>query len=154
MRATLLLLVAACSQIGDGAVELNWALRPASSADPDKFVDCALNGGSAVPMPVTFIRLDWLRSDGTPDHDFWNCSDNTGVTGFVLEPGERLLTVSPRCGEPGSDGDGVPADPTTYTAPATVERTVTAGDTVSLGAVQLVLEISNCDLQQCICNGH
>ena len=62
----LLPLVAACTQVDGGAVELSWKLRPASSSLPDKFVDCepGLDGTS----PVTRIRLDWEvigRSSGT-----------------------------------------------------------------------------------------
>jgi hypothetical protein len=54
------------------------------------------------------------------------------------------LSVSPICA-------GGPAAPDTYTAPAPVQRTVNVGDTVSLGAVELILQVSSCELQPCIC---
>ncbi len=145
MRALLLFIVVGCTGANDGAVELSWSFRPASSSDPDTNVDCFLNGGSGL-NPVTFVRLDWTSEDGTPGTDFWNCTDYHGVTGFSLEVGDTLLSAAPEC------GDHVPADPLSYTAPAPVLRNVSAGDTVSLGAVQLVMQVSMCDAQPCICH--
>ena len=37
-------------------------------------------------------------------------------------------------------------------APAPERRMVIAGDTVSLGAVELVLQVSSCNQQPCICH--
>lgn len=143
-RTIMVALLAACQGVSGGAVELSWALRPASSDNPNKFIDCALNGGTTTAL--TAIRLVWTSADGETSSDSWNCTDNHGVTGFALAPGDTLLSVVPECGV------HIAANPLTYTSPAPVVRAVHAGDTVSLGAVQLVLQVSSCDLQPCICH--
>lgn len=135
----LCLLVHGCSDVSGGAVELSWKLRPASSSLQDKFVDC----DSKLPgtRPVTAIRLDW----GDPDlYAEWPCSDNSGVTRFELPPGDALLSVTPRCAEG-------PASLDTYISPAPEKRDVILGDVVSLGAVEIVVTVSYCDDQPCIC---
>ncbi|MBA3394931.1 MAG: hypothetical protein H0T89_19955 [Deltaproteobacteria bacterium] len=144
--ATLLCLgVHGCNTVDGGAVELSWKLRPASSSLPDKFVDC--DSGKDGTNPVTKIRLDWVvHVDGT-DHsgsDEWPCNDNHGVTNFELPPGKALLSVSPLC-ETG------PALAGSYIAPAAEQRRVILGETVSLGAVELVVLVSYCGEQPCIC---
>src|SRR5689334_12951978 len=131
----LCLAVHGCDDVAGGAVELSWKLRPASSSDDDKFVDC--DSGKSGTGPVRRIRLDW-EVDGVRDFKSWLCSDNHGVTGFDLPaPGEALLWVTPEC----EDG---PALPATYIAPAPERRRVILGDTVSLGAVELVVAVSYC----------
>jgi hypothetical protein len=146
--ATLCLSVHGCDNVTGGAVELSWKLRPASSSLPDKFVDC----DSAEPgaLAVTGIRLHW-RVDGTDGNasegsQVWRCEDNHGVTGFDLPEGTADLWVTPEC------APSIPAAPDTYIAPAPVQREVLRGDTVSLGAVELVVAVSYCDTQPCICN--
>lgn len=138
-----LLASAACTQVDGGAVELSWKLRPASSSLPDKFVDCVpgLDGTN----PVTRIRLDWEVLGRSSGFASWRCDDNHGVTGFDLPEGDALLSVTPECAEGA-------ADPATYTAPAPEQRHVILGDTVSLGAVELVLQVSYCGQQPCICS--
>ncbi len=136
---------AGCAEVDGGAVELSWKLRPASSSLSDKFVDC--DSGREGTGAVTRIRLDWEMQDGSGRASFasWRCSDNVGVTGFDLPVGEALLWVTPEC----ADG---PASPATYTSPAPQRRQVNLGDTVSLGAVELVLHVSYCGQQPCICS--
>lgn len=138
------LALAGCVAVDGGAVELSWKLRPASSSLPDKFVSC--ESGEPDTGPVTEIQLDWQMRDGSGrvGSQAWRCSDNHGVTGFDLPEGDALLFVTPRC----ADG---PASSLTYTAPAPEQRSVIAGDTVSLGAVELVLQVSYCGQQPCIC---
>lgn len=142
---TLCLLVhGGCVDVNGGAVELSWRLRPASSSLPDKFVDCT--SGQPGTGPVARIRLGWEMQDGTGrvGEASWRCDDNYGVTGFDLPEGEALLEVQPEC----LDG---PATADTYTAPAPQRRRVILGDTVSLGAVEIVLQVSYCGQQPCIC---
>lgn len=122
-------------------MELSWKLRPASSSLPDKFVDC--ESGFPDTGPVTRIRLDWQVRDRS-GFESWRCDDNHGVTGFDLPEGEALLSVTPEC----ANG---PADPATYIAPAPERRQVILGDTVSLGAVEVVVHVSYCGQQPCIC---
>lgn len=131
----------ACTDVHGGAVELSWKLRPASSSLPDKFVAC--DSGEPGTGPVTRIRLHWDVA-GEQGTEAWRCDDNHGVTGFDLPEGEALLSVTPDCALR-------PADPATYTAPAPERRPVISGDTVSLGAVELVLQVSYCGDQPCIC---
>ena len=130
-----------CVEIDGGAVELSWKLRPASSSDTDKFVEC--DSGKPGTNPVTQIRLNWEVGEvaGTAA---WRCDDSHGVTGFDLPAGDALLSIAPEC----AIG---PASTVTYTAPAPVRRRVISGDTVSLGAVELVLQVSYCGQQPCIC---
>lgn len=146
MAATtgLCLVVHACARVDGGAVELSWKLRPASGALDDKFVDCA--SGKPGAGPITAIRLDWNVAD-REDFDVWPCRDNHGATSFELPEGTALLRVSPLC-----EGDQ-PADPRSYIAPAVEQRQVIAGDTVNLGAVELVVVVSDCHepMQSCIC---
>jgi hypothetical protein len=144
MKALLtLVLVTGCADVDGGAVELSWKLRPASSSLPDKFVEC--DSGLDGTNPVTRIRLDWEvvgRGSGIAS---WRCDDNHGVTGFDLPEGEALLSITPECAEGAADAN-------TYTAPAPEQRHVILGDTVSLGAVELVLQVSYCGQQPCICS--
>jgi hypothetical protein len=166
---TLCLLVHGCEPGHGGAVELSWKLRPASSGLTEKFVDCVseqplpgtLDPTDTTRLNVAMIRLHWEvepkqgdapREEGS---QAWPCQDNQGVTGFALAEGSANLWVTPEC-----EG-GVEAAPDTYIAPARVQRTVIRGDTVSLGAVELVVSVSDCaggpndvpgvPVQPCIC---
>ncbi|MDB4955351.1 MAG: hypothetical protein JWO36_2920 [Myxococcales bacterium] len=134
--ATLCLLVHGCTNVNGGAVELSWKLRPRSGSSAG-FIDCR-NG-----IPVDLIELDW-DVNGVTDARQWNCSDGHGVTAFDVPPGAALLTVKPVC-------LGKPADPSTYSAPAPERRNVIVGNTISLGAVEVVLQVSSCDMQPCVC---
>jgi hypothetical protein len=133
---------AACTTVDGGAVELSWRLRPNSGAGTSQpFIDCEsrLEGTG----PVTGIRLDWqVGSDSA--FEVFDCDAGHGITRFEVPAGDALLTVSPVC----ASG---PADTSTYTAPAPEQRTVTVGNTVSLGAVELILTVSSCGQQACIC---
>jgi hypothetical protein len=130
-----------CIEVDGGAVELSWKLRPASSSLRDKFVEC--DSGLPGTNPVTQIRLSWQVGDVTGTAA-WRCDDNHGVTGFDLPAGDALLSIAPECAVG-------PASTVTYTAPAPVRRRVISGDTVSLGAVEIVLHVSYCGQQPCIC---
>lgn len=144
VATALCLAVHGCAEVDGGAVELSWKLRPAASTLEDKFVAC--DSGLAGTGAVSRIRLDWEMQDGSgrAASATWRCSDNRGVTGFDLPEGEALLWVSPEC----ASG---PASAETYTAPAPQRRVVNLGDTVSLGAVEIVLQVSYCGQQPCIC---
>jgi len=139
---TLCLLVHGCAGVDGGAVELSWKLRPTSSSAEDKFVEC--DSGRSGTGPVTFIRLDWEVGDITGS-EAWSCDDNHGVTKFDLPAGTARLVVHPEC------GDHLGADPASYIAPAVEQRRVNPGDTVSLGAVELVVNVTYCPEQPCIC---
>jgi len=150
---TLWFLVHGCDTVSGGAVELSWKLRPASSSLEDKFVDC--NSGKPLTGEVSDIVLHWVVN-GDEGAQAWRCEFNHGVTGFDLEEGTAQLWVTPAC----VIGD---AAPDTYIAPAIVERRVVRGETVSLGAVELVVAVSECrdptdmsaqaDRRPCICCG-
>jgi hypothetical protein len=129
---TLCLAVHGCDTVTGGAVELSWKLRPASSSLQDKFVVCDRS-----PYPVTKIRLHWGGDSGEEGSQPWDCGANHGVTGFDLADGTANLWVTPEC-ETG------PAKPSDYIAPAIVQRSVSRGDTVSLGAVELVVAVTDC----------
>lgn len=133
-----------CESVNGGAVELSWKLRPSSSSEDDKFVNC--NSGKVGAGAVTAIRLTWTV-DGATSFDQWRCDDEHGVTKFDLPPGTASLTVTPRCG-PDFERDPEPAS---YIAPALEQRQVIVGDIVSLGAVELVVVVSYCGQQACIC---
>jgi hypothetical protein len=139
-----------CDKVDGGAVELSWKLRPASSDLPDKFVAC--RSGQVGTNPVTKMRLQWsVRTDDNElvqGTDEWPCDDSHGVTGFDLPPGTALLSVKPVCGVAPNEFDAVPDS---YIAPAAEQRRVNLGDTVSLGAVELVVVVSYCPDQSCIC---
>jgi hypothetical protein len=143
----LCLLVHGCEDVNGGAVELSWKLRPASSALDDKFVDCDPERPGT--NRVVEMRLDWEVREGTSvwtGAREWECDDNHGVTGFEVPAGNALLTVTPLC------AGGVPAVSASYIAPAAEQRRVIAGDTVSLGAVEIVVVVTVCDeTQPCIC---
>jgi hypothetical protein len=137
---TVCLGVYGCNTVDGGAVELSWKLRPASGSN-DIFVNC--DTGVVGANPVTRVRLDW-QVGNTTGVATWSCTDYHGVTGFDLPPGTALLSVSPEC-------SGGVAATNTYTSPAAEQRMVIAGNTVSLGAVELVVEVTRCDEQPCIC---
>jgi hypothetical protein len=158
VAGALYLLVHGCEAGSGGAVELSWKLRPDSSAIEDKFVDC--DPDTSTPDykdrgAVTRIRLLWTVVDdhGVPvpdgtDSTSWNCNDNHGVTKFSLPEGTASLTLVPDCTSGGMVCD---ADPATYITPAPVERQVMSGDTISLGAVELIVTSTACDVHRCIC---
>ncbi len=142
--AALAAALGACGTIEGGAVELSWRLRPEPGTiieNPSPFLDCDPMQPST--NPIGQIRLTW-DVDGATDSTSFPCANGNGVTRFEVPPGDALLTVTPVC-------VGHDADPTTYVTPAAVQRTVKVGDTVSLGAVELLLRVSSCDLQPCIC---
>lgn len=147
--AIIAIVLAACEDVDGGAVELSWRLRPASSALEDKFVEC--NSDKVGTNPVTAIRLDWTVEvvvGGVVEQqaaaEEWPCNDSHGVTGFVLPEGSALFAISPVC-------EFGPANPASYIAPAVEQRDVIVGNTVSLGAVEVVVRVSDCGAQPCIC---
>ena len=151
IQAALYLGVHGCTAVSGGAVELSWKLRGASGSD-DSFIDCDANGAltnDKGPIEgvgrVVDIQIAWDQNGSGGGNARFRCADGHGITGFTLPPGDVALTVSPIC------SNGNAADPSTYSAPAPVLRSVTAGNTVSLGAVEMVLQI-DCSLGgHCIC---
>jgi len=150
-----LAVVCGCDEVEGGAVELSWKMRPASSDNPDKFVECVSQtnvDGMRVDLEIEKIRLDWtVQTDDNrfiTGSDAWPCDDSHGVTGFDLPPGTALLSVKPICGQEPNEFDAAGAS---YIAPAAEQRRVNLGETVSLGAVELVVTTSDCDRQSCIC---
>lgn len=141
--ALYLLVHASCTDATGGAVELSWQLRPASGTPTTQpFIECT--SGLPGTGPVTGVLLTW-DVEGTPGSVTFDCIPKHGVTRFVVPPGNALLSIRPVC----ASG---PAAPDTYIAPAPVQRTVNVGDTVSLGAVELVLQVTGCSpTQPCIC---
>ena len=147
MLMTLCIAVHGCTDVHGGAVELSWKLRPWSGAKDD-FLPCVPPDLTKVKYDtIAQIRLDWDVTGETPGHRNWPCTDEEqhGVTGFELPPGDALLTVSPVC------SDGSVANAKTYIAPAAELRRVIVGNTISLGAVEIVLQTSDCERQLCIC---
>jgi hypothetical protein len=130
---------ASCTDVSGGAVELSWLLRP-SNGDENACSDQSCCQTSR----VTQIRLNW-NVDGTTGSDAWPCDDNRAVTKFVLPPGQASLWVTPECA-------GGPASSATYEAPPPVVRTLVAGDVVSLNAVVVQVQVSDCGAQPCICH--
>lgn len=140
-RLALCLAVHGCSTATGGAVELSWKLKAASSSPMD-FIDCPDPNAVGWAAP-TQIQLNW-QSGATAGSASWTCSLAHGVTGFELQPGEALLWVIPIC-------ENGPANIETYTAPAKVQRTVIAGETIDLNAVEIIIQVTACDHQPCIC---
>ena len=145
-------LASACTDVKGGAVELSWTLRPQSGDDIDLFVMC--DTGVVGANPVTGMRLDWSVGSAVGSQS-WACTDYHGVTGFELPAGNAELVINPECGS----GDIPP--PAEYIAPPPQVRAVTVGNTVDLGAIEVFVEISNCDSgsgsgsgssQPCICS--
>lgn len=136
----LCLSVHGCADVDGGAVELSWKLR-AATGSTETFLECSV--GVPGTGPVTHIRLDW-DVGGTTGSRQWACDDKHGATAFELPEGTALLRVRPMCA-------GGEAAPGTYIAPAAEQRNVIAGDTISLGGVELLLEVSSCTVQPCIC---
>ena len=148
--ALVFLAVHGCTDVKGGAVELSWKLRAAAGAQ-DVFVSCTGDGtltnsaGTILEAgKLTNIRLGWAGAGSGSGYVDFKCSASHGVTTFIVPPGETYLSVEPIC-----LGGGLPDD-RTYVAPAPVVRSVIAGDTVSLGAVEIVLQVSNCT-QPCVC---
>ena len=156
-------------------MELSWKLRPSAGATSDpnipSFLDCDLLGMDGKPLvgkcstttstacridencpagelciasDVADIELDW-RVNAVAGHATFRCSDGNGRTAFELPTGTATITIAPRC-----PGD-TPADPSTYAAPAPVQRTVVQGQTISIGAVELIIDVAGCTQQPCIC---
>lgn len=142
--ALIISVLAGCTVVDDGAVELSWTFRPASSSLPDKFVGCNANNEPGT-NPVAAIELDW-DIEGHEGSAQWPCESSTGATKFELPPGQAVLTVTPIC------TGGIPTDPISFVAPAPYQRDVSRGDTVNLGAVEIVLQVSSCLEQACICH--
>ncbi len=147
-----LVVACGCTRVDGGAVELSWKLRPASgpASDPkNPFLDCNITqNGKELPdtSPVSEIEIAWSPCTGERCTARWDCTQNHGVTGFDLDEGDALLTITPVC----ADG---PASPLSYEAAAPIQRSVVTGNIVNLGAVELVLQVSSCDpaTHPCIC---
>lgn len=154
--ATLCLLVHACDLGSGGAVELSWSLRPASSAGTDKFAPCiGQDSQGMTSWNIDQIRLHWQAANGgAPGSRPWPCTDNHGATSFEIAPGVTNLWVTPDCAplEGSSSADDTAAALDTYIAPAIVQREVIRGETVTLGAVELVVSTASCpDAPACVC---
>ena len=144
----LCLAVHGCTDVSGGAVELSWKLRAATGSERT-FLDCAIRLEPTNDLvEITRIQLDWdVENDvgGEQGSRSWECDDFHGVTGFELPEGVARLRVSPIC------ANGLVAAASTFSAPAPEQRNVIRGNTISLGGVELLLEVSSCDLQPCIC---
>lgn len=133
-----------CTDVSGGAVEMSWKLRAATGSSKT-FLDCAITlAPTNQVVEVARVQLDW-DVDGETGSRSWPCDDDHGVTKFELPAGQALLRVSPICAN-----DIVP-EPSTFRAPAPEQRNVIVGNTINLGGVELLLEVSSCDLQPCIC---
>jgi hypothetical protein len=140
-RLAILAALAGCDPVDGGAAELSWKLRPTSSAIEDKFVECdAKRLGTG---PIVAMQLVW-QAGTRGGVEEWPCDDSHGVTGFSLPVGPTQFAVLPIC-------DFGPADGTSFIAPAVEERNVILGNTVSLGAVELIVHVTDCDVHTCIC---
>jgi hypothetical protein len=151
--ATLCLAVHGCTVGSGGAVELSWALRPTSSGSNAKFADCTEQDRPDPRWSISRVRLHWQDGDTTCSHA-WDCNDNHGATGFELPTGPANLWLTLECGmdpHPALCADDQAASPDSYIAPAIVQRNVIRGETVTLGAVQLVVSIESCPLSPCVC---
>jgi hypothetical protein len=154
--ATLCLPVHACDLGNGGAVELSWSLRPASSAEPRKFVGCDDQDSLGNPIrSIKQIRLHWQVGSMPPCSHAWPCDANHGATGFEIAQGVADLWLTLECGDP-NPGDLAcaeddPAVPDTYIAPATVQREVIRGQAVTLGAVEVVVSSAACPGPPCTC---
>jgi hypothetical protein len=116
-----------------GSVELSWKLR-----DSRGRLEVSCQAAN-----VDLIRLDW-NVDGELGTSTWPCDDNHAITRFTVPSGEASLTISPDC-------PTGPANPSSYTAPAPLVRSVKEGQVVELGAVVLVLQLDGCNVQPCTC---
>jgi hypothetical protein len=147
LRAVVVMLclsVHGCTDVTGGAVELSWKLRAATGSQ-STFLDCAIRLAPTNQLVnVARIQLDW-DVEGETGVRSWPCDDDHGVTKFELPEGPALLRVSPIC------RDGMVASTSTYSAPAPEQRMVIKGNTISLFGVELLLEVSSCDVQACIC---
>lgn len=134
-----------CDAVTGGAAELSWKLRPASSSLPDKFVEC--DSGKEGAQPILEMRLVWesQTTEGLEGFEQWPCSDSHGVTAFTLPAGPAHFAVVPVC------EFGV-AEASSFIAPAPEDRLVIRGDTVSLGAIELIVHVTDCGVHTCICN--
>jgi len=140
----LCLAVHGCADVSGGAVELSWKLRAATGSERT-FLDCAIRlEPTNQDVEIARIQLDW-DVGGDLGSRSWDCDDIHGVTGFELPAGQALLSVSPIC------ANGGVAVASTFSAPAPEQRNVIVGNTINLGGVELLLEVSSCDLQPCIC---
>ena len=148
LRAVVLglcLAVHGCADVQGGAVELNWKLRALAGSN-ETFLDCTITlEPTKQVVEVSRIQLEW-EVDGERGLRSWPCEDDHGVTKFELPEGLAQLHVSPIC------ANGVVPQPSTFASPAPEQRNVIVGNIVSLNAVELLLEVSSCDLQPCICH--
>lgn len=129
----------ACVEVNGGAAELSWALRdfegrPISGDEPP----CTLTNIGA-------IRLNWKAVTGDADGvlvaDGWDtfpCSDNRGVTDFIIPAGRQMLWVEPIC----EDDAGTAGS---YEVPPPIVRSVEEGTVTTLDALLIVAD------QDCTC---
>jgi hypothetical protein len=166
LRACLIAASAAgCTTANGGAVDLSWKLRPQSGATDDPnvptFLDCSMQGSDGEPLggSVQCIELQWQVGSDSGFSDF-QCVDQHGETLFDLPTGTASLSVVPLCADPTMPKQCVrtrAATVGTYLAPAPVQRQVTVGGTISLGAVELVVDVApsmaDCSTTvSCICD--
>lgn len=139
---------AGCVEIDGGAVELSWSLRTFGGAAVESCGEAAIQD----------IRLCWepLEDGATTTEGAvcragqrrrFSCSDSSGVTGFVLDPGRTAFWIEPVC------DDGEAADPGTYAVPPPIVRTVQEGKIISLTSLLLVVSPpgDTCPAGGCTC---
>ena len=137
-----------CVEIEGGAVELSWSLRTFGGSAVESCSDAAIQD----------IRLCWepLVDGATTTEGAvcragqrrrFSCSESSGVTGFVLQPGATAFWIEPVC------EDGAAADSGTYEVPPPIVRTVQEGKIISLSSLLLVVSplSGGCPAGGCTC---
>ncbi len=121
---------------------MSWTIRTTEATE----IDCAAAG-------VEWIRLSWQMSEaagGETGSRRWRCTLARAITSFEIPAGDGLLWIEPMC------ASGA-ADPATFISPAPVQRTIEAGQAISLGSVIVSVRVevpglgTDCAEEACFC---
>lgn len=134
----------ACIEVNGGAAELSWTLRD--------FEGKPIDTPACTRTNIREVRLNWkavtddaagpLEPDGS---DRFTCSDNRGVTEFIIPAGRQMLWIEPIC------QDAITA--TSYEVPPPIVRTVVQGTVITLDALLLVVdEDCTCQAASSVCS--
>lgn len=136
--------IAACVDIGGGAVELSWYLLSYSG---DPIGDCECAG-------IDQVRVCWVPEDEAPaDATELTCAEgrrsppipctqNRGATDFVIDSKPHLFWIEPM------QDEQTPLAPGSYEVPSPILRTVEHGSVVTLDSLLIVTQ-PKCEIPAC-----
>jgi hypothetical protein len=144
-----------CLTIDGGAIEVSWVTYCANGKKPGSTASCSCNLRAAQLDRVRVEALalgDGADADACAERDacVFTASVQSGVTGFIVPPGDYAIGLVPLdvggaiLGGPSCVPDASAGS--CWQTPARIRRTVLAGEVVSLGS--LLIAVPDCPVAE------